>query len=152
LLLQFLKNKLIFFSCDKNSWQSPPDPINHNLLLSPMSKLWSTRTPWIHDSRTCAPCWPSWFPFKSRWSPAVDSLHARPSNKCLSASNGILQLAMLRCLRLKLDVKNCLNDGGISLPFFVPKELCDTLRCDKWVEQPLRSAPNSYKNQIQLIS
>lgn len=52
---------------------------------------------------------------------------------------------MLRCLRLKLDVKNCLNDGGISLPFFVPNELCDTLRCAKWVEQPLRSAPNNYK-------
>ena len=123
--------------------------INYSL-LSPMSKLWRTRTPWMHDSSTCAPCWPSWFPLRSKWRPAVDSLHANPSNKCLRASNGILQLEMLRCLRLKLEVKNCLNDGGISFPFFVPKELWDTFKCARWVEQPRKSAPNSCKRERKI--
>lgn len=114
------------------------------LLLSPISRLCRTLTPWMQDSNTCAPCWPNWLPFKSRCNPAVDSLHARPNRRCFNASNGILQLAMFKCFKLKLLVKNCLNDGGISFPFFVPKELWATLRCERCVEHPLSRAPNSY--------
>lgn len=114
-----------------------------DLLLSPMSRLERTRTPCMHDSSTWAPAGPSWLPLRSRCRPAVDSLHARPNSKCFRASSGILQYEMLRCLRLSVLVKNCLNDGGISLPFFVPNELWDTFKWLRCVEQPRKSAPNN---------
>lgn len=117
----------------------------NNVLLSPISRLCRTRTPWIHDSKTCAPCAPSELLLKSKCKPAVDSLHAKPSNKCFNASNGNLHDAIFRCLRLNELVKNCLNDGGISLPFLVLKKLCDTFKRAKCVEHPRKSAPNNYK-------
>lgn len=114
-----------------------------------MSRLCRTRTPWMHDSSTCAPCAPSELLLKSKCKPAVDSLHAKPSSKCFSASNGNLHDAIFRCLRLNELVKNCLNDGGISLPFLVLKKLCDTFKRAKCVEHPRKSAPNNCENQQQ---
>lgn len=130
----------------KNSWINKCkniDLAHVDLLLSPMSRLERTRTPCMHDSSTWAPAGPSWLPLRSRCRPAVDSLHARPNSKCFNASRGILQYEMLRCLRLSVLVKNCLNDGGISLPFFVPNELWDTFKWLRCVEQPRKSAPNN---------
>lgn len=121
------------------------------LLLSPISKLCRTRTPWMHDSRTCAPCDPKEFPLRSKWISAVDSLHARPKRRFLRASSGSLQLEMFRCLRLRELVKNCLKDGGISLPFLVLNELCATFRWIKCVEQPRRSAPNNCRHQTHML-
>lgn len=122
------------------------DPIySLYVLLSPISRLCNTRTPWMHDSNTCAPWAPNELLLKSRCNPAVDSLHAKPRSKCLSASNGNLHDAIFRCLRLNELVKNCLNDGGISLPFFVLKKLCETFKRAKCVEHPRRRAPNNYK-------
>lgn len=112
-------------------------------LLSPISKLCSTRTPCMHDSSTWAPCAPIAFPLRSRWRPAVDSLNARPSSRFLSASNGSLHNEMFKCFRLSELVKNCLYDGGVSLPFLVLNELCETFRWLRWVEQPRNNAPNS---------
>lgn len=110
-----------------------------------MSRLCNTRTPWMHDSSTCAPWAPSVFPLKSKWNSAVDSLQANPNKRFFSASSGSLQLPIFRCFRLRELVKNCLNDGGISLPFFVLNELWDTFRWMRCVEQPRNSAPNNCK-------
>lgn len=77
----------------------------------------------MHDSSTCAPWAPSELPLKSKYRPAVDSLHASPSRRFFNASKGSLQQAIFKCFKLKELVKNCLNDGGISLPFFVLNEL-----------------------------
>lgn len=115
------------------------------VLLSPISRLCSTRTPCMHDSKTCAPCAPSELLLKSKCRPAVDSLHAKPSSKCFRASSGNLHDAIFKCFRLNELVKNCLNDGGISLPFFVLKKLCDTFKRVKCVEHPRKRAPNSWK-------
>lgn len=110
-----------------------------------MSRLCRTRTPCMQDSSTWAPWVPNVLPLRSRCSPAVDSLQAKPSSRFFSASIGSLQPAMLRCFRLRVLVKNCLNDGGISLPFFVLNELWETFRCDRCVAQPRRRAPKSCK-------
>lgn len=59
------------------------------------------------------------------------------------ASNGSLQHAIFKCFKLNELVKNCLYDGGISLPFLVLNELCETFKYDKCVPQPRRSAPNN---------
>lgn len=122
--------------------------IVYYVLLSPISRLWSTRTPWMHDSRTCAPCAPNELLLKSKCKPAVDSLHAKPSSKCFNASSGNLHDAIFKCFKLNELVKNCLNDGGISLPFFVLKKLCDTFNWAKCVEHPRNNAPNNYKYEI----
>lgn len=59
------------------------DVLQSYLLLSLMSKLCKTRTPCMHDSKTCAPWAPKTLLLKSKYSPAVDSLHAKPSSKFL---------------------------------------------------------------------
>lgn len=128
-----------------DGWRSIGRYTLRNVLLSPISRLWSTRTPCIHDSSTCAPCAPNELLLKSKCKPAVDSLHANPSSKCFNASSGNLHVAIFKCFRLSELVKNCLNDGGISLPFFVLKKLCDTFKCVKWVEHPRNRAPNSWR-------
>lgn len=64
------------------------------------------------------------------------------------ASNGSLQHAMFKCFKLNELVKNCLYDGGISLPFLVLNELWETFKYDKCVPQPRRSAPNNCKLKI----
>lgn len=66
-------------------------------------------------------------------------------NTYFNASMGNLQPAIFKCFKLKVLVKNCLNDGGISLPFFVLNELWETLRWAKCVAQPRKRAPNNYK-------
>lgn len=108
-----------------------------------MSRLCNTRTPCMHDSNTWAPCEPNALPLKSKYRPAVDSLHANPNSRCFNASNGSLQPAIFKCFKLSELVKNCLKDGGISLPFFVLNELCDTFKWAKCVEQPRSKAPNN---------
>lgn len=44
-----------------------------------------------------------------------------------------------------------MNEGGISLPFFVLNELYETLRWAKCVAQPRKRAPNNYKKKYNTL-
>lgn len=57
---------------------------------------------------------------------------------------------MFKCFRLNELVKNCLKDGGISLPFFVLNELCDTFKCARWVPQPRSRAPKRFSSCVSV--
>jgi hypothetical protein len=61
----------------------------------------------------------------------------------LRASMGKQQPEKLRYLRLRELVKNCLNDGGTSLPFFEANRFLETFKCVRWVVQPRKRAPKS---------
>lgn len=67
-----------------------------------------------------------------------------------NASIGSLHPAMFKCFKLNELVKNCLNDGGTSLPFFVLNELWETFRWARCVEQPLNRAPNKFSKVISV--
>ena len=100
-------------------------------------------TPWIQDSKTCAPEDPRLLPLMSSSKPTVLSLQAKPNSKCFNASRGSLQKEIFKYLSDRVAVKNCLKLGGISLVFLLEKELRATFKWTRFVAQPRKSAPNN---------
>ena len=113
------------------------------VLLSDISNDAIHLTPWMHDSRTCAPIEPKLFPLMSSSRPTVLSLHAKPSSRCFNASNGSLHEDIFKYFSERVAVKNCLKLGGISLVFLLEKEFRATFRWIKLVAQPRSNAPNN---------